>query len=166
MYIHALSSMWCGRSTIAYIAWPPFTKLFFSSNLQLVPFSAWVSRAVPLCVHLEFVFPFLLTVSKSPLIPASHSSADWQISAACSSSRYLCIIWCYSVESSGDVWVVQLFTDLCIFTPTYCHIINATSVPEVCMCPYIAHYIVYSMLFSWNRNFLANSCVNAGAVIV
>lgn len=70
MYIHALNSMCSGKNYDAQIAWIPFTKLFFPSNLQLTPCSAWISRAVPLCLQLEVLFPSLLPVPKLPLIPA------------------------------------------------------------------------------------------------
>lgn len=77
MYIHGLSSAWRGKNSNAQILWLPFTKLFFFLVIySLFPFLLWSAE------QYHSVCPSGINLSlssycfKSPLIPASHSSAD------------------------------------------------------------------------------------------
>lgn len=139
MCIHTLSSVWCRKTTDAYITWLPFTKLFLPVIYNLFPFLLGSAEQCHAVSSWNFSFPlfFLFRIHTfNCCIPQLY----WLPNkcSTCSSSLYLDIILCYSAGSSGDVWVVQLFTHVYMFTYIYIHIYFMAvlfCVPEVYICP-------------------------------
>lgn len=131
VYIHTLCcSVWCGK-TNACITPLPVTKLFFFSPVIYNLFTFLLGSAeqchIVYSCNLSFPLFFLFWIHTfNSFLPQLHLLTDkWSIS---SSSLYLDIFPCYSMDSSGNLWIVQIFTYFYMLTYTYWHIINAGSV--------------------------------------